>query len=144
MASQSVLYIDLWPFSYPIMTVLHPNMIAQFTQDVSLPKHPVMKTEFMPFSGCKDLLNLSGQEWKTWRSRFNSGFSTKNLMVLVPSFVEEIDVFRDWLGEVAKTGEIVALDTQAMALTTDTIGRATLYVLHIPRGTAHSCIHLLV
>lgn len=126
MASQGVLYMDLWPFSDPIMAVLHPDMVAQFTQDVSMPKHPVMKTEFMPFSGCKDLLNMSGQEWKMWRSIFNSGFATKNLMALLPSFLEEIEIFRDWLGEVAKTGEVVPLDTQAMALTTDIIGRATL------------------
>lgn len=128
-ASQGLLYIDCWPFAYPMIAAFHPDINAQFTQDVNLPKHPTMVTEFMPFTGCRDLLNMSGQEWKRWRAIFNPGFSPKNLTALIPSFLEEIEEFKDWLEAVAGTDEVVPLDTQACALATDVIGRATLYVL---------------
>lgn len=128
-ASGGLLYIDSWPLAYPMIAAFHPDIVAQFIQDVNLPKHPTMITEFMPFTGCRDLLNMAGQEWKRWRAIFNPGFSTKNLTALIPSFLEEIEVFKDRLGTVAETGEVVPLDTQACALATDVIGRATLYVL---------------
>ncbi|KAF3766155.1 cytochrome P450 [Cryphonectria parasitica EP155] len=124
--SQGLIYMDSWPFGYPIVAVFNPDMIAQFTQDVSLPKHPTMAMEFTPLTGCKDILNLEGKEWRMWRSIFNPGFSVKNLMALIPSFLEEIDVFRDWLLEVADSDQVVPLDDRASALATDVIGRATL------------------
>lgn len=125
-ASQGVLYMDAWPFSYPMMAVFHPDIMAQFTQDNSLPKHPLMVREFTPLTGCHDLVNQNGQAWKTWRSIFNSGFSAKNLMALVPAFVEEIEVFKDWLEDIAKTDEVVQLEQKAMRTTAGIIGRATL------------------
>lgn len=125
-AAHGLMYVDTWPFSYPMLAVFHPDMMAQFTQDVSLPKHEHMHKEFVVFSGLNDLVNQSGQEWKTWRSIFNPGFSAKNLMALVPSFLEEIQVFRDWLATVAEAGEVVQLEPKVMRGTTDIIGRATL------------------
>ena len=50
-ASQGLFYLDSWPFAYPMIAVLNPDIITQFTQDVSMPKHPTMVTEFM--SGLK-------------------------------------------------------------------------------------------
>ncbi|KAL1884101.1 hypothetical protein Daus18300_000212 [Diaporthe australafricana] len=100
--------------------------MAQFTQDNSRPKHRQMREEFHILSGCNDLVNQEGQAWKTWRSVFNPGFSAKNLMSLVPAFLEEIQVFRDWLGDVAENGQVVQLEPKAMRATADIIGRATL------------------
>ncbi|PSR80835.1 cytochrome P450 [Coniella lustricola] len=125
-AQHGLFYLDSWPFSYPMIAVMHPDLIAQFTQQVSFPKHPTLQTEFMPFTQCRDLLNLEGAEWKLWRGVFNPGFSVKNLMALMPAFVEEIGVFRDWLGCVADDGRVVPLDDQASALAADVIGRAAL------------------
>lgn len=125
-AEQAVLYLDTWPFSHPMMAVFHPDMMAQFTQDNSRPKHSQMREEFHILSGCNDLVNQEGQVWKMWRSIFNPGFSAKNLMSLVPAFLEEIQVFRDWLGDVAESGQVVQLEAKAMRATGDIIGRATL------------------
>ncbi|KUI60669.1 hypothetical protein VP1G_07877 [Cytospora mali] len=125
-ASHGVLYMDAWPFTYPMLAVFHPDIMAQFTQDNTFPKHPLMLDEFMPLTGCNDLVNQNGQVWKTWRSIFNPGFSAKNVMALVPAFLEEIDVFRDWLGVVAEANEVIQLEPKVMRTTADIIGRATL------------------
>ncbi|KAK7740261.1 hypothetical protein SLS63_001461 [Diaporthe eres] len=103
--------------------------------DNSRPKHSQMREEFHILSGCNDLVNQEGQVWKMWRSIFNPGFSVKNLMSLVPAFLEEIQVFRDWLGDVAETGQVVQLEAKAMRATGDIIGRATLgQRLHCQNG----------
>lgn len=125
-AEQAVLYLDIWPFSHPMMAVFHPDIMAQFTQDNSRPKHSQMREEFHILSGCNDLVNQEGQVWKMWRSIFNPGFSVKNLMSLVPAFLEEIQVFRDWLGDVAEGDQVVQLEAKAMRATGDIIGRAIL------------------
>ena len=125
-ASQGLLYMDAWPFTFPMLAVFHPDMMAQFTQETSLSKHHIMRGEFMPLTKCDDLVNQDGQVWRTWRSVFNPGFSVKNLMALIPSFLEEIEVFREWLEAIAKTGEVVQLEDKVMRTTTDIIGRAAL------------------
>jgi cytochrome P450 len=118
--------MDVWPIAPPMIAVFHPDMMAQYTQVVSLPKAPLMRREFYPFTQCNDLVNQEGKEWRTWRSIFNPGFSMNNIIALVPEFLEEIQVFKDWLGSVAKSGEIVPLDDQAMKAAVDVIGRAVL------------------
>lgn len=125
-ASHGLVYMDTWPFGCPMLAVFHPDIMAQFTQDISLPKHTLMHDEFMPFDGCNNLVCQNGQVWKTWRSVFNPGFSSKNLVALIPAFLEEIDHFRDWLEVIAKAGKVVQLEPKAMRTTSDIIGRAAL------------------
>lgn len=123
---QGLVYFDAWPIAFPMLAVFHPDMMAQFCQDRSMPKHELMAYEFQYFTQCNDLVNQEGQAWKTWRSIFNPGFSTKNIMTLVPAMLEEIQVFKRWLNEVASSGQTVNLDHQCMKLTADVIGRAVL------------------
>lgn len=121
-------YMDVWPISQPTLAVFHPEMMAQFTQDRSMPKHPNMQIEFMPFTGATDLACSEGKEWKTGRAIFNPGFSARNLLSLIPAFVEEALVFRDYLRKAADHGGVVRLETATTNLTVDIIGRAVLYV----------------
>jgi cytochrome P450 len=122
-----VAYLDLWPIASPMLAVFHPDVMAQFTQETSRPKHDLMKAELGPFTQCKDLVCSEGQTWKTWRSIFNPGFSAKNLQFFVPEMLEEVLVFKDWLSELAKSGKVAPLEEQTSKLTTDVIGRAVLY-----------------
>ncbi len=121
-----VAYLDMWPVTAPMLAVFHPDMMAQFTQETSLPKHEMMRREFLPFTQCNDLVNQEGQSWKTWRSIFNPGFSAKNLLFFVPEMVEEIQIFKDWLKAVAASGKVARLEDQATKMTIDIIGRAAL------------------
>ncbi len=121
-----VMYLDVWPIGEPMLAVFHPDMMAQSCQDTVLPKHPLMRQEFYPLTQMNDLVNQTGQVWKRWRGIFNPGFSNKNILSLMPSFLEEIDVFVDWLKGAARSGKVVRLEDQAMKTTIDIIGRATL------------------
>lgn len=109
-----------------MLVVFHPDIMAQFTQETSLPKHDLMRREFLPFTQCNDLVNQEGVVWKTWRSIFNPGFSAKNLLSFVPEMVEEILIFRGWLKSVAASGNVIKLEDQAMKVTIDIINRAVL------------------
>lgn len=124
--SVGALYMDVWPIAPPMIAVFHPDMMAQYTQTVSLPKASIMRREFYPFTQCNDLVNQDGKEWRTWRSIFNPGFSMNNIIALVLEFLEEIQVFKDWLISVAKSGEEATLDDRAMKVAVDVIGRAVL------------------
>jgi cytochrome P450 len=126
LTATGMLYMDVWPIGPPMVAVIHPDIMAQYTQTVSLPKAPIMQTEFGPFTNCDDLVNQEGKDWKTWRSIFNPGFSMNNIITLVPEFLEEIQVFKDWLVSAAKSGQVVAIDPQALRVTVDVIARAVL------------------
>ncbi len=119
-------YIDTWPFGGSTLAVYHPGMMAQFTQDQSLPKHDMVHRELDPLTGCNDLVSMEGGEWKRWRAIFNPGFSAKNLTALLPAFLEEIQVLKEILEEAAKSGEILKLEDVVQRATVDVICRAAL------------------
>ena len=127
LASAGLLYMDTWPISYEMVAVFDPEMMAQFTQDVSLPKFFAQgEVEFKPLTNAEDLVHLEGQTWKQARAMFNPGFSAKNLLSLIPDFVEETLVFRDKLRAAAQSGEQIELERWTIALTADVISRAVL------------------
>lgn len=125
-AKHGLVYMDVWPMASPMLVVFHPDIMAQFTQETSLPKAPLLRRELMPLTGCIDLLNLEGAEWKRWRNIFNPGFSAKNLLSLIPEFLEEIQVFHDILTRAAKSGQTVQMDPLTTKVTTDIVGRAVM------------------
>lgn len=69
---------------------------------------------------------MEGREWKAWRAIFNPGFAPANLMGLVPSVVEEVEVFARVLGGWADRREVVVLEEVATRVTVDVIGRVVL------------------
>ncbi|KAI1872962.1 uncharacterized protein JN550_003836 [Neoarthrinium moseri] len=119
-------YMDVWPLSNPMIAVFHPDLMAQFTQENSQLKHPNMKAEFGPFTGANDLACSDGREWRADRAIFNPGFSARNLLSLIPAFVEEVIVFRDYLIKSAQQGTTVNMVDLTTNLTVDIIARAVL------------------
>jgi cytochrome P450 len=119
-------YLDMWPVSHQMMVVHHPDLLSQFCQDPSFPKHLQMPYEFGPFTHGVDLVTSNGRLWKTWRSIFSPGFSSANIKSYVPAMVEEFDVFRSNLEKLAAKGESFNADKYTMALTVDIIGHAVL------------------
>lgn len=106
--------------------VFAPELMSQFTQEASLPKSPWLTRELGPLTKAKDIVTMEGQEWKLWRSIFNPGFSAKNITSLLPSFLEEIQVFKERLLATAKSGKVVKMEKIAQEATVDVICRATL------------------
>lgn len=119
-------YVDLWPISFPMLVTYDPDLIAQFTQETPRPKHEILEIEFNGFTGMKDLVCSEGPAWKKWRAAFNPGFSSQNVMSLVPAFVEEATVWKEYLVRVARSGEKIRLEDNLMKATCDVIGRSVL------------------
>ncbi|RBA14116.1 hypothetical protein FPRO05_02908 [Fusarium proliferatum] len=152
LAELGICYIDLWPISWPMLATFHPDIAAQFTQETSRPKHEIIRGQFRPLTGLKDLVLSEGAFWKKWRATFNPGFSTQNITALVPEFIEETLIWKKYLQKIAKDGRVVPLEDCVMKATCDIIGRSVLGIsLGIQTGvddkifpTLKSAISLLV
>lgn len=131
-------YLDLWPFSDPVLIVTDPDVIAQFcAPDRLLPKHPGVKTFMYPITGGYDLNCLEGESWKFWRKLFNPGFSVAHMQNLVPSIVEEVKKFRRELLERAQEGNMFCFENHALNLAIDVIGRVALYGVSVNASVHH-------
>ncbi|KAF7521729.1 hypothetical protein G7054_g12362 [Neopestalotiopsis clavispora] len=110
--------------------ITDPGTASQFTVTTSLPKVGVFKQMMEPLTSCIDIICTEGQNWKFWRSRFNPGFSQRNLNVLLPEILEEVGVFVDGLkylsGKDGNWGPVFQLHKKTINLTFDVICRAAL------------------
>lgn len=110
--------------------VTDPVAASQFTVVQSLPKTPGVREYVEPLTSCIDILCTEGQIWKTWRSRFNPGFSQRNLTAILPEVIEEANVFvdglKDMAGEGGGWGSVFQLEKRTTNLTFDIICRAAL------------------
>ncbi|KAL1852000.1 hypothetical protein Daus18300_012355 [Diaporthe australafricana] len=121
-----VLYLDTWPLGEQTLAAFNPDLMAQFTQDRSFPKAAMISVELEPLTDLHDIVTMEGQEWKTWRSIFNPGFSAKNLTALLPAFLEEIQVLKERLVDIANSGKVVKMEEIIQRATVDVIFRAAL------------------
>ncbi|KAI0123574.1 vera protein [Xylariales sp. AK1849] len=126
-----VLYLDFWPVLDPSMIIVFDvGAAAQFTQVKSLRKAPMSRGFIRPLTDNKDIVSLEGAEWKTWRSRFNPGFSARNIASMTPELIEEVSIFSDELerlaGQKGAWGSVFQLEERTTNLTFDVIARATL------------------
>ena len=121
-----VFYLDMWPFSLPILVVSSPSAAFQLTQEHSQPKSDGLRHFLRPLAQNKDLVSLEGQAWKHWRNVFNPGFSASHLITLVPQIAQEVLIFCEILRERARAGEMFPLEEATVNLTMDTIGRVAL------------------
>ena len=114
--------------SFPLAVVVDPDMMAQVTSPAAnlLKYWGNVWHAFKPFTNDEDLVHLEGQKWKEARAMFNPGFSQKNLMSLLPQFLEEALVFREKLRSFANTGQVVELEPLVASLTVDVMSRAVL------------------
>lgn len=127
-----VFYLDMWPFSLPLLVVASPSAAYQLTQEHSQPKAAGLRNYMRPLTDNNDLVTMEGQLWKDWRNIFNPGFSASHLMTLVPEILCEISTFSDILRDLARKGEMFSLEEVLVNVTMDTIGRVTLQVLKFP------------
>ncbi|KAI1170903.1 vera protein [Nemania sp. FL0916] len=125
-----VVYLDIWPIEKPLAIVFDPVAGSQFTQTTSLPKLDLAKHFLEPLTDGLDIVSNEGLEWKTWRSRFNPGFSQRNLTAMLPELIEEVSIFVSQLEEKAgsdgKWGPVFRLEEKTTNLTFDIICRAAL------------------
>jgi cytochrome P450 len=124
-----VFYMDMWPMGPAIAFVLDPKLGQQFMQE-GLSKDQAVLSWLKPLTNNLDIGSAEGPAWKTWRARFNPGFSAKNVTTLVPQILEEIETFVDRMkghcGPSGKWGSVFALEPPGTDLTFDVIGRVVL------------------
>ncbi|KAI0017090.1 vera protein [Xylariomycetidae sp. FL0641] len=125
-----VVYLDLWPVIDSMCIVFDPVSAAQFTQVKSLPKVQMVRDYLEPLTGNIDIVSNEGQTWKTWRSRFNPGFSQRNIGAMLPEIIEEANVFVDVLrklsGKDGSWGRVFQYEQKTTNLTFDIMLRAAL------------------
>ena len=121
-----IFYLDMWPFTRPILVVASPAAIHQFTQAHSLPKAMELRHFLKPLTDNQDLVSLEGQAWKLWRKIFSPGFNANHLIHLVPRIIEEVSTFGEILRERAQADALFPLEDITVNMTMDTIGRVVL------------------
>jgi len=125
-----MVYLDIWPLEVPFAIAYDPVLASQFTQTPSLPKLPTTRAYLEPLTGGNDIVSNDGAEWKTWRSRFNPGFSQRNLIAMLPELIDEVSIFTSLLearaGKGGKWGSVFQLEEKTTNLTFDVISMAAL------------------
>lgn len=117
-----VFYLDMWPFTLPLLVASSPLAAYQVTQEHSQPKADGHRTYMRPLTDNNDLVSMEGQPWKHWRNVFNPGFSANHLITLVPQILHEISTFSEILRERAGKGDMFSLEEVTIKMTMDTIG----------------------
>ncbi|KAI9743461.1 MAG: hypothetical protein M1818_002773 [Claussenomyces sp. TS43310] len=121
-----IFYLDIWPMGPPLLVITSASGAYQIAQENSLPKHDDVLSFLQPLVGKHGLVTMEGDEWKFWRSIFNSGFNMNHLLTLVPSIVDDTRTYCEVLREWAGRKEIFPLLEATSMLTMDMSGRATL------------------
>jgi cytochrome P450 len=119
-------YMDVWPFSTPLLVVTSPEMAVQACQEYDLPKPNVLVPFFAPFAGGPNLFTMNGAEWKRSRGLFNPGFSASVMLECMPHVLEEAEVYVSRLREHARTGDTFSLDSLTCDYMMDVIGAVTM------------------
>ena len=118
--------LDLWPAWPPVIINCNPDVgMLVSSQKSNLPKSPNVEEAIRPITGGPSVLTMNGSEWKTWRTRFNPGFSAASLMGHVPYIVDRVQVFCEKL-EASVGGDIFSLDDFATRLTFEIIMKVSL------------------
>jgi hypothetical protein len=125
-----VVYVDIWPFTGPLIILIDASVAAQCTQDHSLIKAPQQKHFLYHLTRNRDVASMEGPEWKVWRKRLNPGFSVQTLTSRVPELIEEAQDFVDILvsraGKDGQWGDVFPLEELTTNLTLDMLYRFSL------------------
>ncbi|KAE8371400.1 cytochrome protein [Aspergillus bertholletiae] len=133
--SDNCFYIDVWPFTKPLLVVTSPDLAVQACQTYALPKPPVLAKFFNPFAGGPNIFVMNGPEWKRARGLFNPAFSSSNIIEHTAHIVEEAQEFVGILREHAYKGDTFSLDKVTCNYVMDIIGYVVMKArLHSQRG----------
>ena len=120
-----VFYLNLWPFSDPLMVVANPYVASQ-VEAAFLDKPANISATLEVINGGPSLMTLHGSTWKEWRALFNPGFAAGYMIGLAPVIADEVAVFCKLLQDRAKQDELFPLEEHTLRLTFDIIARVTL------------------
>ena len=73
--------------------------------------------------GSQNMAAANGAMWRKARTIYNPGFATPHLMTVMPNIVEDVLVFHKVLSKLAESQEVFQMESVAMKLSFDVIGR---------------------
>jgi cytochrome P450 len=76
--------------------------------------------------GSENMAAANGAVWKKARTIYNPAFATPHLMTVIPNIVTDVLVFHEVLSELAESQEVFQMESTAMKLSFDVIGRLVL------------------
>jgi cytochrome P450 len=120
--TDSCFYIDVWPFTSPLLIVTSPELALQACQEYDLPKPKILLPFFAPIAGGPSLFVMNGTEWKRSRALFNPGFSANVIIECTPHIIEEADIYASLLRDHARKGDTFSLDKLTCDYMMDVIG----------------------
>ena len=96
------------------------------TTEHNLPKFLAIRDFLYPLTNGRDIVSMDGQEWKTWRSIFNSGFSASHFTTVVPDIVKETMVFCNILKRHVEKQHVFPMKGLTDNLALDVIGKVVM------------------
>lgn len=118
--------MDLWPIAPALLIVYSPELSTQIATKYNLPKERSFEKSLEPITGGPNMITMNGEQWKTWRTIFNPGFSAASMQDYVPHVIRSVEVFCELLDERARKGEVFRLGDLTMRLTAEVITKLTL------------------
>jgi cytochrome P450 len=119
-------YIDLWPFSFPLMVVNTPELAEQICHEFDLDKPDTLLQFFWPITGGLSLFVMNGDQHKSSRALFTPGFSSNMIMKHTAHVVDEAEIYANILRDHARRNDIFSLDDVTCRYLMDVIGTVTL------------------
>ncbi|KAF2474484.1 cytochrome P450 [Lindgomyces ingoldianus] len=128
-----ILMVDLRPVNYAMVLVASHDIAEQITRTsklypYSVTKSPTIQISYQHLVGAKSILTLEGEEWKTFRKRFNLGFAPQHLLTLLPQIVKKTSDFMSRLDSLAESGVEFDMEPLCTDLTFDIIGAIVMNV----------------
>lgn len=120
--------IDLWPMSDSVVNLVTPEPTTQAFANHRFGKHNLVRKGMEILTGGPNMLTMSADEWKPWRSVFNPGFSNASINAQMDAVVDRVEVFRSLLIENAGKSAFPLGDLTSR-LTADVIVKLALQVL---------------
>jgi cytochrome P450 len=92
----------------------------------SLPKFWVYPKFIGHITGMKSMILTEGAEWRRARTLFNPGFAPSHLTTLVPSIVDDTQIFCGILADLSESKKVTPIDDLLANLTIDVMGHIVL------------------
>ena len=121
-----ILYLDLWPISFPMMIIANPSIANEITYVKSLPKHELNHRFLQALTGPQGISLVEGPLWKALNKMFKPAFQAGYILASVPRILNHIEVFHERVKDAAQSGKIVQLQLFTGKATFDVIAEICL------------------
>lgn len=121
-----IFYLDFWPLTVPQLVIVDPDVAAQVAQQGSFDKGEFVRRFLGPLVGENAMVAANGTYHKLTRTVFNPGFSVGNIMMHVPTIVDDVLGLCNVLKRHAMDGDIFPLENATTRLIFDIQGHVVL------------------